>query len=163
MTITLYRRCNRLRFVIRSSGWAFLQTRASRFSILVRGCSVTSALCGRDPVTRSNCRATLPLNGLRGLSDYWRTFGPESTEPIPAPASLQNVETRAVRFPTSALQSLDSADLNIVGQHLDLEPVEKFDLVVATNILVYYDPLEQALAFGEHCGDVEAGWLSPYK
>ena len=47
--------------------------------------------------------------------DFWRTFGPESVDPIPTPASLKNVETRAVRFPALAVQALDSADLNIVG------------------------------------------------
>jgi chemotaxis methyl-accepting protein methylase len=34
-------------------------------------------------------------------------------------------------------------DMNIVAQRLDGEP---FDLVIATNVFIYYDELEQALA-----------------
>jgi len=36
--------------------------------------------------------------------------------------------------------------LNVVYQRLDLPPADRFDLVVATNILVYYDTFEQCLA-----------------
>ena len=36
--------------------------------------------------------------------------------------------------------------MNVVYQRLDLPPAERFDLVVATNILVYYDTFEQCLA-----------------
>jgi hypothetical protein len=73
--------------------------------------------------------------------EYWRAFGPENVQPIPAP--LKDVETRAARFP---IPRIDAADVNIVGQQLVLKPAEKFHLVVATNILVYYSPMEQALA-----------------
>ena len=37
-------------------------------------------------------------------------------------------------------------DLNVVWQRLPLPPSEQYDLVVATNILVYYNEFEQALA-----------------
>jgi chemotaxis methyl-accepting protein methylase len=37
-------------------------------------------------------------------------------------------------------------DLNVVYQRLELPPAERFDLVVATNVLVYYDTFEQCLA-----------------
>ena len=37
-------------------------------------------------------------------------------------------------------------DANIVAQTLDLPPGQGFDLLVATNVLVYYDRFQQALA-----------------
>ena len=92
--------------------------------------------------------------------DYWGTFGAGLAEPVAAvatPGSLKNVETRAVRFPASAVLALDSADVNIVGQRLALKASEKFDLVVATNILVYYDPFEQALALANIAAMLKPG------
>jgi chemotaxis methyl-accepting protein methylase len=37
-------------------------------------------------------------------------------------------------------------DVNIVVERVPLEDGERFDLIVATNILVYYDAFEQSLA-----------------
>ncbi|MEP6960841.1 MAG: hypothetical protein ABI995_02115, partial [Acidobacteriota bacterium] len=80
---------------------------------------------------------------------YWRDFGSslgQAIDPIAPPATLEHVDARAVRIPAQTVLSLDSADLNIVSQRLSLPPAQKFDLIVATNILVYYGPFEQALA-----------------
>jgi chemotaxis methyl-accepting protein methylase len=38
------------------------------------------------------------------------------------------------------------ADVNIVLQRLELSSANRFDLIIATNILVYYDVFEQSLA-----------------
>lgn len=81
--------------------------------------------------------------------DYWRAFGAgiaQPADPLSPPHNLVGVETRAVRFPSSSVLAMDAVDLNIVTQRLDLPAAEKFDLVIATNILVYYDPFEQGLA-----------------
>jgi predicted TPR repeat methyltransferase len=37
-------------------------------------------------------------------------------------------------------------DLNIVLQQLNLAPADRFDLIVGTNIFIYYDAFEQSLA-----------------
>jgi hypothetical protein len=111
--------------------------------------------------TRKNYTIQLPRNVTSPWTppalDYWRNFGPEPIEPVPTPASLKNVETRAARFPAPAVLALDSADLNIVGQRLNLKPAEKYDLVIATNILVYYDPFEQALALANVAAMLKPG------
>ena len=44
------------------------------------------------------------------------------------------------------VQSISPVDLNIVVERLELVPDERFDLIVATDVLVYYDVFEQALA-----------------
>jgi hypothetical protein len=51
-----------------------------------------------------------------------------------------------VRVRPEVVAAVHPLDLNVVYQRLDLPPAERFDLVVATNILVYYDTFEQCLA-----------------
>ena len=40
----------------------------------------------------------------------------------------------------------EPVDLNIVLERMNLPAAERFDLIVATNIFVYYDRFEQTLA-----------------
>jgi hypothetical protein len=78
---------------------------------------------------------------------YWRSFGDQigAEAPVIAPPDLlARLETRAVLIRPEVVMALEPVDLDIV---LEKEvPVRQFDLVVATNILVYYDTLEQMLA-----------------
>ena len=62
------------------------------------------------------------------------------------PPSAGPLEVRAVRVRPEVAAAVHPVDLNVVYQRLDLPPAERFDLVVATNILVYYDTFEQCLA-----------------
>jgi hypothetical protein len=76
---------------------------------------------------------------------YWKTFGDRIGLPAEAPAKAVAgvAELRAVRVRPSAVQRMSVLDVNIVTERLD---GEAFDLVVATNVFIYYDVLEQALA-----------------
>jgi hypothetical protein len=83
------------------------------------------------------------------LVDYWRRFGDAVAEPAEAvkpPATAGPVEVRAVRVRPAVAGLVRPVDLNVVCQRLDLPEAERFDVVVATNILVYYDTFEQCLA-----------------
>jgi hypothetical protein len=80
---------------------------------------------------------------------YWQHFGEllgDSRKPLPVPVALRDVTIRSVAIHPKYVARLQTFDLNIVTQTLDLSPAERFDLIVATNILVYYDRLQQALA-----------------
>jgi SAM-dependent methyltransferase len=82
---------------------------------------------------------------------YWQNCGDRigsSVAPIaPPPALARGVKVRAVRIEPAIVASIDPHDLNVVVERLDgLPPSARFDLVVATNVLVYYDGFEQALA-----------------
>lgn len=80
---------------------------------------------------------------------YWEHFGEiigSPARPLPAPAGLDSVTLRAVSIPARHAAQLTPVDLDIVAQTLDLPAGAGFDLVVATNILVYYDRFQQALA-----------------
>ena len=50
---------------------------------------------------------------------------------------------RAVRVRPSVVKRLSVLNVNMVTDRLDAEP---FDLVIATNVFIYYDVLDQTLA-----------------
>jgi hypothetical protein len=57
------------------------------------------------------------------------------------------VRVRAIRVRPAVVLAVRPVDLDIVVERLDPLPArEQFDLVVATNVLVYYDRFDQALA-----------------
>jgi chemotaxis methyl-accepting protein methylase len=61
-------------------------------------------------------------------------------------AISDQAELRSVRATPVAVQMMSMTDLNIVTERIDREAGEAFDLVIATNVFIYYDVLEQALA-----------------
>ena len=84
------------------------------------------------------------------LMTYWKRFGDrigQDVEPVAAPAGVGSIQVRAVRVRPEVVMSTSPQDLNIVLQRLEpLAADERFDLIVATNILLYYDVFEQWLA-----------------
>jgi len=82
------------------------------------------------------------------LIGFWKTFGSRIGEPATgSSAAPDGVEVRAVRVRPDVVSSVDARDLNIVLERLaPLPDDERFDLIVATNILVYYGVFEQSLA-----------------
>jgi hypothetical protein len=84
------------------------------------------------------------------LVAYWERFGDQIGEPaaaVPPPASAGGVRLRAVRVRPSIVASIVPRDVNIVLQRpRPTGPGDRFDVVIATNILVYYDLFEQCLA-----------------
>ena len=80
---------------------------------------------------------------------YWRSFGSEigkPVAPIQPPPALKDLETRAVGIRPEVILSCKPVDLNIVFEQFDLSATRRFDLIIATNVFLYYDTLEQALA-----------------
>ncbi len=80
---------------------------------------------------------------------YWEHFGEilgTQAKPLPVPQALGGVTLRAVAIAPRFASRITPLDLNIVAQRMDIEEGQGFDLVVATNILVYYDRFQQALA-----------------
>lgn len=83
------------------------------------------------------------------LAAYWQAFGTTIGEEVPAaapPAAAGDVRARAVRIAPPVVAAVSPIDLNVVLERLALPEDEAFDLVIATNILVYYGVFEQALA-----------------
>jgi SAM-dependent methyltransferase len=83
------------------------------------------------------------------LKAYWSRFGDQvgaPTTPVKVPAGLGQLKVRAVSLSPAVVRMIEPHDLNVVLQRMSLPPAEQFDLVIATNILVYYDVFEQSLA-----------------
>lgn len=82
---------------------------------------------------------------------YWQRFGEvlgTPVKPLPVPASVIDVTIRAVAIRPRYAGQMRGLDMNVVTQTMDVPEGQGFDLVVATNVLVYYDLFQQALAMG---------------
>jgi hypothetical protein len=80
---------------------------------------------------------------------YWEHFGEilgAQVKPLPVPQSAGAVTLRAVAISPRFGARVTPLDVNIVAQQMNLQPGQGFDLVIATNILVYYDLFQQGLA-----------------
>ena len=80
---------------------------------------------------------------------YWRSLGAkigEPVAPIPVPEAAPGFETRAVKIRPAVVSRIKPIDMNIVFQRLNLPPDERFDLIIGTNIFLYYGGFEQSLA-----------------
>lgn len=89
----------------------------------------------------------LPRSGAAGWTPqaigYWEHFGELIGSTVAPLAAPEGIKMRAVSVRPMYASRIEPLDLNVVGQILD---ARKFDLLVATNILVYYDRFQQALA-----------------
>ncbi len=84
------------------------------------------------------------------LLAYWERVGGrigKTVAPIVPPPGLGRLQLRAVSIRPDVVLGIVPQDVNIVLQRPDpLPDDERFDLVIATNILIYYDVFEQSLA-----------------
>ena len=92
------------------------------------------------------CYREIPIApGRLSCSRYWRRLGNwvgTDTKPVAPPQGAGRVEVRSMLVRPPVVLSVTPVDLNIVTERLDLQ----FDLVIATNILLYYDVFEQSMA-----------------
>ncbi len=106
------------------------------------------ARAGGAYVLQLPLEADLHLNP--DLVTYWKRFGDrigEEAKAVSLPLGVGSVQLRAVRVPPAVVMAMTPRDVNIVLQRLEpLAADERFDLVIATNILIYYDVFEQSLA-----------------
>ena len=95
------------------------------------------------------------------LIAYWRSLGDRvgaEVEPIrppeifrsinagQGPNGRQGLDTRAVRIRPDVVLACEPVDLNIVLERINLREADRFDLMVGTNIFIYYDAFERSLA-----------------
>ena len=84
------------------------------------------------------------------LVQYWREFGKqlgEGSTGASVPPALKGVAMRGVAIRPEFALSMKAYDIDVVLQRVAFESdSQRFDLLIATNILVYYDTFEQSLA-----------------
>lgn len=95
----------------------------------------------------------LPLDGTKIWSSeftaYWNKFGDQIGAPakaFPVPQETPELKIRAVRIRPEFLIKVSPEDMNVVFQREPLPETRQFDMIIGTNIFVYYGPFEQALA-----------------
>jgi hypothetical protein len=97
------------------------------------------------------------------LVAYWEHFGDhigEAAAPGTVPPELGSVRVHAVRVRPAFVMLVDPRDLNVVVERLEpLAANERFDLIIATNVLVYYDVFEQSLAYSNIAAMLRPGGL----
>jgi hypothetical protein len=90
------------------------------------------------------------------LIAYWRSLGDQvgaEAAPIRPPQMFQGLETRAVRIRPEVVLACEPVDLNIVLERINLAEADRFDLMVGTNIFIYYDAFERSLVL-ENAGSM---------
>lgn len=94
-----------------------------------------------------------------GLISFWEEAGSRIGQRAAVPAaSTGAVKVRAVRVRPDIVAAVTPLDLNIVLERLEpLPDGERFDLVVATNVFIYYDTFQQALAMLNVAGMLRPG------
>jgi hypothetical protein len=108
--------------------------------------SISHASAGSDYTVQIALDGRTPW--LASMVDYWRAFGSEigtTATPLNPPPGI-TAQVRAVRIHSSVVGLLKPVGLNVVIEHLEAPEDKRFDLIVATNVLVYYAPFEQGLA-----------------
>ncbi|HXZ11683.1 MAG TPA: hypothetical protein VEG64_04755 [Candidatus Sulfotelmatobacter sp.] len=90
------------------------------------------------------------VNWKPDAATYWKEWGSAigaSTQALKPPAEAGPVETRALKVRAEILAQVTPRDLNVVLERLELNDArEQFDLVIATNVLAYYNLFDQGLA-----------------
>jgi hypothetical protein len=82
-----------------------------------------------------------------GLLAFWRSFGHLIGDATTAAPPPRGVDMRAVRVRPSVVLTIEPHDLNVVVERLvPSDDADRLDLVIATNVLVYYTVFEQSLA-----------------
>jgi len=84
-----------------------------------------------------------------GFLEFWQKLGKQIGKPttaIPVPEEASDIWNRAISVRPSVVKRITPVDMNVVFQTVALPPDKQFDLVIGTNIFVYYDSLDQSLA-----------------
>jgi hypothetical protein len=86
----------------------------------------------------------------RDFVSYWLKLGDhigDSVAPIAVPpGAVAETQTRAVKIRPAIVRRVTALDMNIVYQHMQPSAQQGFDLIIGTNIFVYFNAFEQSLA-----------------
>jgi CheR methyltransferase, SAM binding domain len=81
--------------------------------------------------------------------EYWKRLGDQIGQPvtpITVPQAAAETQTRAVRIRPEIVTRITPVEMNIIFQRMQVSPDQAFDLIIGTNIFVYYGEFEQSPA-----------------
>jgi hypothetical protein len=96
------------------------------------------------------------------FTQYWQHLGGQIGDPatpIPVPEGASGFKTKAIRIRPGVVSRITPVDMNIVLQRIALAPSARFDLIVGTNIFIYYGKLDQSLARANVAAMLKPGGL----
>ncbi len=116
--------------------------------------AVINAHCGK------NYHLWLPLNlnipWKKGYIDYWKTVGQKIGKPVRLSTNLgliPNLKIRVLSVPPRYVKLIMPVELNVMSPEFNvmskifvLDDEEKFDLIIATDVFIYYDIFEHHIA-----------------
>jgi hypothetical protein len=112
-----------------------------------------NALAGKHYVVQLPWNSAVPFNAeyLQAFTSYWQSLGSKvgtPVTPVAFPLKLaQDIHIRAVSVRPEFASRITPVDMNIVYQRMAAaDPDEHFDLIIGTNIFIYYGAFEQSLA-----------------
>jgi len=111
-----------------------------------------AALAGQPYTVQLTWNSTVPRaeEYLAGFNAYWQAWGGHigvAVPPIPPPAATAaELRVRAVKIRPDIVSRVSPIEMNIVFQHVSLPQDQQFDLIIGTNVFIYYGPFEQSLA-----------------
>ena len=112
-----------------------------------------NAVAGKPYVVQLPWNSDVPFSPeyFAGFEAWWRNLGNQigtPVDPVRVPLKVaQSVNIRALSIRPEIASRITPVDMNIVFQHPDAtEPEQKYDLIIGTNIFIYYNAFEQSLA-----------------
>jgi hypothetical protein len=96
-----------------------------------------------------NSERPMSVEYQSGFVKYWQALGSQIGKiatPIPVPAAASSTHTRAIQVRPEIAERVAPVDLDVVYQRLDAAPGSAYDLIIGTNIFLYYGAFEQSLA-----------------
>jgi SAM-dependent methyltransferase len=108
----------------------------------------------RAAASRGAYRLVLPWPADAGWTDHAAAYWKQAGDRIGVPFAVAGrtapavVRARGVAVSADMVRRIRPMNASIVSDRLELRDGERFDLVVATNVLLYYDRFEQTLALG---------------
>jgi len=124
-----------------------------------------AALAGQPYTVQLPWNTTVPRaqDYLAGFNTYWQAWGGQigaAVAPIPPPeATAGELKVRAVKIRSDIVSRVSPIDMNIVFQRASGPSDKRFDLIIATNIFIYYDAFEQSLARANLASMLKPGGL----
>ena len=117
----------------------------------------------RAAVSRGSYRLVLPWDTgagwTREAQAYWNRAGDRIGTPFAPDVTplLPGVMARGLSVSPEIVPIIRPLEASIVSDRIDLPDRERFDLVVATNVLVYYDTFDQTLAVASIAATLRPG------
>jgi len=124
-----------------------------------------AALAAQPYTVQLTWNSTVPRTPdyLSGFNAYWRAWGSQigaEVPPLPPPAATAaELKVRAVKIRPDIVARVSPVDMNIVLQRVSISPDKQFDLIIGTNIFIYYDAFEQSLARANLASMLKPGGL----